>query len=84
MWAWRKSTAAQKDVNECPPGQQKPKVQVRETGVHFAALTVRLERQRSYEWDAAQEEQNVAGIQPGERLMKINLVIGPLELPNHP
>ena len=73
-----------KDVNECPPRQQKAEVQVSKTGVHFATLAVRLKSQGSHEWDAAQEEQNVAGIQPSERPMKINLVIGPLKLPDHP
>src|ERR1700745_3216919 len=73
-----------KYVNECPPSQQQAEVQVSKPGAHLAAFAVRLESQRGYERNAPQEEQNVAWIQPGQRLMKINLVVGPFKLSDHP
>src|SRR5579864_329373 len=72
------------DVSKCPPSQQQAKVEVAEARMHLTTFVVGLERQSGHKRNAAKEEQDVAGIQPGERLMKINLVIGPLKLADHP
>src|SRR5215471_19578127 len=72
------------NINVGPPGQQQAEIEISQTSVDFTALAVRLKGECSHEGDAAQEEQKVTRIQPRNGPMKINLIIRPLKLPDHP
>ncbi len=87
LWERGRGVNPRKDkkrVNKGPPRQQQGEIQVSEAGMQFSALAVRLQCQRGHQGDAAQEKKNVARKQARERLVKVNLVISPLKLTDHP
>jgi len=45
---------------------------------------MRLQRQGGHERDALEEEDDVAAVDDRDRFVDVNLVVGPLELADHP
>ena len=72
------------DVQEGPPGEQRHEIEIAEAKLQLALPAVRLQSECRHDRYAAEEENNVAAIDDRNRLVRVDLVVRPIKLAQHP
>ena len=67
-----------------PPERKQREIQITEAQAGLGLSLVRLQGKRGYHRDRMEKEDEVAGEGIGDRLMQVNLEVGPQQLRDHP